>query len=577
MGRRRRQMRLLREKDGNVAIMAAVTAPLIIYGLSLGLDYGMLTLQQRKLQQTADLAAIVGASDINNAQANVLNYFAQNNLDIVLASGDAAASGAGSPSGAATTSALGLNGKAVITKGTYVADASLPLGNRFVPNAVPNDAVKVAVQQKGGLYFASFFTQAPDLTAVGTASTEKLAAFSVGSRLASVNGGLVNAILGALLGTSLSIDAMDYQSLLSTNVNALSVVDSLATNLDLTAGSYTDVLDTKISYSDFVRAIGQQSGLSSSATRALRSLQTAANTTQVKFDLGEILALGPTKSRIIGSGPHLSLTTDIMSLVSAAAIAANGGKQVAVNLNGLVPGLAAVQLTLAIGEPPQSTTPLAVGAVGSLVRTAQTRLKLTLTIDGLSALLGLKITVPLYVEVAYAEGKLAKISCLGNGVKNANVSVDTTPGVADLFLGNVDTTFSNFSTEPTVTPATLIDSTLVKVSASAHVATTNLAKSTLTFSPWDINNGTIRSASTRDTLTSTVTSLLGNATYSIRVLILTIGTQTLLQQSLSASLANVTAPLDDLLDNLLTLVGIKIGEADVRVTDARCQQPALVQ
>jgi uncharacterized membrane protein len=35
--------------------------------------------------------------------------------------------------------------------------------------------------------------------------------------------------------------------------------------------------------------------------------------------------------------------------------------------------------------------------------------------------------------------------------------------------------------------------------------------------------------------------------------------------------------LDELLFNTLTLLGVKIGEADVRVTDVRCQQSVLVQ
>jgi len=39
----------------------------------------------------------------------------------------------------------------------------------------------------------------------------------------------------------------------------------------------------------------------------------------------------------------------------------------------------------------------------------------------------------------------------------------------------------------------------------------------------------------------------------------------------------LTKPLHELLFNLLTLLGIKIGEADVRVTDVRCQQSVLVQ
>ena len=268
-----------------------------------------------------------------------------------------------------------------------------------------------------------------------------------------------------------------------------------------------------------------------------------------------------------------------MDLINAAALAANGSKQVALNLNGTIPGLSTIQMTLAIGEPPVSTPSVAVGAVGTVVRTAQTRVKLTIAVDGLSLLLGTKIQLPLYVQVASAVGKLSAITCLGNGAQNANVSVTTTPGVADLYIGNVDTTnFSNFSYSPTVTAATLVNVlSLITATASAHVAITNTSPTTLVFSPTDIAAGTTKTATTTNTLYTAVASLLTNTTYSVNILFLTLNTQAMYQQALATTLAGITAPLDDLLNNILLLVGVKIGQADVTVTDVRCQQPVLVQ
>ena len=181
----------------------------------------------------------------------------------------------------------------------------------------------------------------------------------------------------------------------------------------------------------------------------------------------------------------------------------------------------------------------------------------------------------------FTEESLAKQSAKMNSfhvVTKAKTTIDTIPGVADVYLGDVDTSkFSNFGSKPSVSPATLIDSLLVKVTASSHVAITNMTKTSLTFSPSDISNGNYRTASTHDTLTSTVASLLGNTAYKIKILIVTIGTQSSIQQALSAVMTSITAPLDTLLDNILMTLGVRIGEADVRVTDVRCQQPVLVQ
>jgi uncharacterized membrane protein len=568
-----------RNDRGNIAIMAAVTAPFILYAMSLGLDYGMLTLQQRELQETADLSAIVAASDVTNAQANILNYFATNNLKMAIQTSTGYVSNSGTTPLSDTAAAAKFEGIATMTLGTYVADPTVALGSRFVSGATPYDAVKVAVRQSGGLVFAATFAKPPTLQAVGTASTQKVAAFSIGSGLAGVNNGLLNALLGGLLGTTLSLSAMDYNALLSTNVNALSVVDTLATNLSLTAGSYSDVLAANIKVSDFLNALGGQTGLNTATKKALQSLQTAANSAQLQLNVADILSLGPTSQRAIRTGPHLSVTANVMELITAAALAANGSKQVSVNLGGTIPGLSTVQLTIAVGEPPQSTPSLAVGSVGTVVRTAQTRIKLQLSIDGLAILLGTKIQLPLYVQLAAATGRLSAITCLGNGAKNANVSIDTTPGFADLYIGDVDTTsFSNFATSPSVTPATLVNVlSLITATASAHVSLSNMTKTTLVFSMADIAAGTTKTASTTDTLTSAVSSLLGKTTYSIRILFITLNSTAMYQQALAQSLAAITAPLDDLLSNILLLVGVKIGQADVTVTDVSCQQPALVQ
>ncbi|NKK72498.1 hypothetical protein GFM13_19360 [Rhizobium leguminosarum bv. viciae] len=563
--------------SGNIAIMAALSAPLILYSLGLGVDYGMMTLQQRRLQQLSDIGAIVAAADINHAADNLVANFDQNGLNIAVRTDTAYATKKGSLP--LTADVTQFDAVADFTPGTYLADVSVPLGSRFAAGAQPYDAVKVGITQKAELIFATAFATAPNLRAIGTASASKLAAFSIGSRLASLNDGVLNTLLGSLLGTSISLKVADYEALTSADIKLLPFLDMLAIDLNLTAGTYDDLLATDISYPRLLKTLGKTGGLTPTVTNALNTIEKALGTTQVKIKLEDLFDLGPTGERVIGSGSQLSAEASVMDIVSAAAVAANQKKQVAANLNGSVPGLATVKLTLAIGEMPKGAASNGIGAVGATVRTAQVRLALEVSVLGANSLAGLKVRVPLYLEVAHAEARLAAITCLGGSAKNAGVGVDVVPGVAELSLGDVDPkAFVNFDNPPRVTRATLIDALLLSVSGMAHVNLSNLSKSKLTFQPTDIAAKTIKNVSTKDTLTSALQSLMKETELQVSVLGLGVGlSKTVVQGAVADTLSGLTKPLDELLFNLLTLLGIKIGEADVRVTDVRCQQSVLVQ
>jgi uncharacterized membrane protein len=104
-----------------------------------------------------------------------------------------------------------------------------------------------------------------------------------------------------------------------------------------------------------------------------------------------------------------------------------------------------------------------------------------------------------------------------------------------------------------------------------------MSRKTLSFTPANIAAGDIKSVSTEDTVTSLVTSLLKNLDLDIKVLFLTLGRPTAIQSALADTLSLLTKPLDKVLYNTLLTLGIRIGEADVRVTSVSCQRPALVQ
>lgn len=564
-----------RDKAGNIAITTALTLPLAIFALALGVDYGHLTLQQRQLQNSADLAAIAAAASPANPEKATLDYFQLNNQNYAVRT----ATGLLTPGGEIPFSPEHVfatyDGYAEVTRGHYTPDASKAIADRFQPSAVPYDAVRVAMHRKGDVFFAGSFATAPILGAKGTAATDKLAAFSIGSRLASLNEGVLNAVLGSLLGTTISLKAMDYQALADLQINAFKTLDALALDLGVQAGTYSQLLKTDITYGKFLNALGKTTGITPTVSALLKTLETAANKSKVTLKLQDVLALGPLSERLIGQSDNLSVNASVFDLINAAAVAGNGSKQVAVNLGAVVPGLATVKLTLAIGEPPVGTPSLAVGAPGSIVRTAQTRLALEATVDGLSAIAGLKVRVPLYVEVAYAEAQLTAINCT-NG--SPTVNVDAIPGVAEISLGDVDTTaFANFGKDPRVTRAEIISALLLKVSGMATTSATNMNVTKLSFSSSDITAGKIKSISTKDTLTSLTTSLLGNLDVKIELLNIPLILPKAVLASLADTLKIATAPLDAVLYNVLLTLGIRIGEADVRVTGATCRNPVLVQ
>lgn len=564
-----------KNKSGNIAITAGLTAPLFVGILALGVDYGALTLQKRELQQTADLAAISAAAAVNPDQA-VLQYFKLNGKKIGIKTENGLLTDTGFVSADIEGELAGVDGYATVTKGRYVPDSTVDVGQRFVADASPTNAVKVEIVEKGQIYFASSFTTAPKISAVGTAAASRVAAFSVGSRLLSLNEGLLNAVLSGLLGSSVNLKLMDYQALVSADINLLKTIDILAIDLGLQAGTYRDLLAKDITLSQFLNALGRTGGLQPSLVATIKTLERAANKTSISLPLEKIVNLGPFLGNMVGSGENLKVTAELFDLVSAAAIAANGHQQIAINAGASVPGLAATKLTIAIGEPPVSAPPLAVGSTGTVVRTAQTRLAIETSVTGLKALLGLQINLPLYVEVANAEAKLADIRCMTPG--NGAVDVDVVPGLAEIALGNVDTSaFNNFGRTPRVTKASILDSAVVRINGMAQINSGNLTKSRLTFYQADIQQARIKQVSTKDVTTSLVASLLKKLDVDINVLFLTIGSPAIIQSALADTLSAATKPIDELLYNTLLVMGVKIGEADVRVTDLRCMQPVLVQ
>lgn len=569
---------LARARSGNIGISAALAMPLVITSMALAIDYGYLTVQKREMQSSVDLAAIAAAANVSAAEKAVLNHFANNGLNygVSTPNGLLTIDGKTLPPGDISTAKL--DGVATVARGRYVPDPSVDAGQRFIKDATPTDAVQVMLERKGDIFLASIFSAPPDLSVYGTAASLKIAAFSVGSRLASLNDGLLNSILGQMLGTTISLKVMDYQALIDADIDIQPFLKVIATRLNLTAASYEDVLKANLTMPQLLASMRLVQGLSGTVTAALKSIELSTSNDKRTFTLAQILNLDPKKSLQVDAGSDWAMRVSALQIVSAAAAIANGENQIALNAVAGLPGIASAKVKLAIGEPPVETPSHRLGTPGAAIRTAQTRLAVKVNVDGLAALAGIRIRLPIYVELAYAEAKLADIRCYGGTPENASVSVDAVPGIAEIAIGDVDpAVLSNFSSDARVQRAKLVDALVVKIDALAHVEAQNLKPTRLSFSPSEVAARSIKTVSTKDILTSTTQTLLNNLDLNIQVLFLTLGSPTIVQQALAQTLGAVTKPVDDLLYNLLLLVGVRVGEADVRVTGVKCQSPVLVQ
>lgn len=567
---------LLKDRAGNIGTLAALSLPLLIFSIAFGVDYSYLTLQQRQLQTEADLAAIVAAANVGDAEQSAATYFALNNLPISVSGKD----GKIIPAVITPSNAKLTQGTALVERGRYTADPDIAPEARFKPATADADAARVVLSRQADLFVsAMFMPRSPLLSATGSAARSKTASFSIGTRLASLNGGILNALLGKLLGTNLSLNVMDYRALVDTDISVQPFLKAIATNLNLTAGTYEDVLNAGVTMPQLLAAMGAVEGLSGPVRSALRLIEQATAGSKVKLPLSRILNLDPKKGLTVATGGDWKMSINALQMISSAAALANGKNQVALDVGAVVPGLGAITVNLAIGEPPVETPSHRLGAPGSAVRSAQTRLAVEVNIDGLAALAGLRIKLPLYIEVAASEAKLADIRCLGGSASNANVAIDAVAGVAEIALGKVDpSVLSHFSDKPRVEKARIIDSALLSVDARAPGEAMNLTKTRLTYTPTEIAAGTTKSVSTRDTLSSTIQTMLGEMELEINVKLLGLPINaSILTSALATTLGTVTPALDQLLYNLLLVAGIRIGEADIRVTGVSCKRPALVQ
>ncbi|MDB5656296.1 MAG: hypothetical protein JWQ94_3909 [Tardiphaga sp.] len=542
------------DQRGNIAIMAAGGMVLAVCCAALGVDIGSISADRRKTQSTADISAIVAATNIGNAVNAATAAVTQNNY----------------PASALLSVELG----------TYTANAALAPAARFVTPAVGlANAARVKLRTQTPLYFSHFFTGSSNfqINSSAIAKTSQMASFAIGSRLASVNNGLLNGLLGGMLGTTLSLSVMDYNALLGAKIDALTFLNALATRVNLTGVSYSTLLSTNIKVSDILAAAlttQKATNGAGAATTALSSVVTAVTSLPTKILPGALFDLGPYASGVVGQASQLAIGLSLYDLMKATAGVANGINQVASNVNLGITGIASASVITAVGAQPTGTSWITVGSQGASVYTAQTRILATIALVGTPP--ASVVTLKTYVEVASGTATLTNISCGYPNINTSTVTLGVTPGIIDAWIGDVSTAdLNNFAAKPSPPALKIVDLGLVSVSARAHAAMGNTTPVPVTFSYADITAQTKKTVSSTNFTSSLTSSLLNDLVVAVNVIGLGIPIPGL-GSLVTGIIGGATAGIDQLLSTVLASLGVGIGQADVWVTGVRCNGAVLV-
>lgn len=559
-------MRLLprfrREERGNVAILFALMLPVLLLSAAFAVDEGSLYLERRQAQSVADLAAIAAATNPDKALDTAFKMFQANGLIAT-----------GLPIDDPSIQVRSMRPVRVVT-GNYKAAPELSVSARFVPGGSPVNAVQVTYRKTGTLFLARPWQDAPEISVAALATATPQAAFSVGSRLASLNGGVANALLDSLLGTSVALDVMSYNALLDAKVDALDFLDALNQRLSLSAVTYADVIKASASRGAIAGALATL--LTGTAKTAAQTLSTSiADSTTLK--LARLLDIGPLAKLKLGADPGYFAGVSALEVLNAAAVIAGNGKQIDLNVAATLPGLVSIKLTVAIGEPPQHAW-YVVGDRGAVARTAQTRLKLTVKLLGGPILLGGSVILPIYVEAAYAEAKLRSATCPAFGQQAGTATVDVLPGIARVAIGNLSgSSFTDFSAFPVVDQATILTvPLLLKIKARSAVVLGQTSPIVLNFSANDVTQGTLKTATNHVLVGSLSKSLIDGLDIDVDILGLVLSTDAIIEAAVRTLVAPLAPVLDSTIFGVLDVLGVGLGEADVRVYSVTCNRPVLV-
>ena len=542
---------LVRDRRGGVTILAAAMMTIVAAASALAVDVGSVCLESRRLQGIADAAAIAAADNL--------------------------AAPAQSASQAIAASGWSRTMTPTVTTGTYSADPTIAAPARFSKGGSLPNAAQVAVAADSPLFFGRIFgLRSIHLQRRATAARIDLAAFSLGSRLAALDGGVANQLLGGLTGSSVSLSVSDYNALLNTDIDLLSYVKALQTELGVTGLSFQQTLATQTTLPHVLNALAATLAGQGNATAAGAAYRLAASVPALSMNLGALAdlgALGQQDHAAAGTGIAVNAFAALETMVELA----SGSRQVALDLSANAPGLLAVNATLAIGARQASAPWLNVAKDGSVtVRTAQIRLYIDTKLSTPPALKALNIAtvrLPVYLELAQAQARLASQSCAGGAQQ---VGIDVLPGVGHVAIADVSAAnLQDMSAEPAEQPATIVSIPGLAISGKARVDLSSGGWQHAAFNDAEIQAHATKTVGSSGIVGGMAGSVVGGLNLTVNLIGLPISLP-VLTGLLQPVLASAAGLLDPVLDGALQLLGVGLGQADVRIAGTRCGVASLV-
>jgi len=544
----RRLRALGRDRSGAATVMLALSFTTLMGAAAVGVDVGSLFLAKRQLQGIADAAALAAAA------------------------GDIAGNGTAAAQSVITQSGQGGVTIARLTPGAYSRDAMIAPEARFSAAASQPSAAQLVLERPVPVFFGRFLTGRPAVTvrAQATAARMDMAAFSIGTRLAAISGGLPNQLLSALAGTQLNLSVLDGQALASAQIDLLGFADALGAQLGREETSYATLFDSDIPLQTLVRAMAQAApDLTSRAV--LDSIAPRLGTQAVR--LSDMIDLGPL-GQGAGHDGDSHLRVDAFSFLRALLESAQGESYQA-TLDVTVPGLASTRLTLAGGGGTAHSPWMTVTQARDVViRTSRARLYLETSL--LSAISGIAtLRLPVYVDLAEAQARLADISC-GGASGEGSVTLAVTPAIGTIAIADITPAqLDDFSTSMPTRPAVLANVLGTRVNAAAQVHLGGVTAQSVRFTRDDIASHTPRTVSTNDLTAGIAESLTKSMQVSATVLGITVTTGPLVG-AVGTQLGAVAPLVDGLLDQMTALLGVQLGSATTWVDRMRCGVPMLV-
>lgn len=449
---------------GAAALLFAVALPVLIAAIAMVVDLGYSYYSRQRLQAALDLAAISAARELDGT------------------------TGQRSAAIAAANQTLTDNGFPAEVVDTYdFGDYSRgrALGSRFKAIASGNsgvNAIQLLATNDSPRFFAAIIGADPiEVSVRSTAmTTGRYATVKLASGLASLDKGLLNLILGALLGSSVNLSVLDYNGLIGANIDLLGFLDEYAIKVGAQVGSYDELLHADASVLGVLGVVADVAkNAANGDSKAVRlgvglgdafpgiSKLPLLVLSDVNVTLGDLLGVG-----LGNNDSGLSVPVNVFDLITASILAAstesNATGQHALTVN-LATFLGA-SVDVSIVEPPQPpagyrvVTEEDIRTGNNLLRTAQIRLLLGIDWQGplsgvlsvvnglldILQILGLDVDLlPTYgphanknlsvgVNLAPAQVRVTKLGCEPVHTEDRYVSMDVDTGLVSAHVGQID-------------------------------------------------------------------------------------------------------------------------------------------